>query len=145
MQVYILSASMNYIHDLFLSELLCQWPISWRFGNIIKIFQHSPLGHSEPLHEQYFQMESAPDLQMTIVLTLCLLYKIISTEAISAIAIEVVNKTHTHRHIYTHWMWLFWVRGRLLMSTSWFTSSMKSIERYIYLYIKNLGFDPDNY
>ena len=70
----------------------------WKY---YKVFQHSPLGHSEPLHEQYFQMESAPDLQMTIVLTLCLLYKIISAEAISAIAIEVVNKTHTHRHIHT--------------------------------------------
>ena len=45
-------------------------------------------------------MESAPDLQMIIVLPLYLLYKIISTEAISTIATEVVN-THTHTDTHT--------------------------------------------
>ena len=94
-------------------------------------------------------MESAPDLQMTIVLTLCLLYKIISTEAISAIAIEVVNKTHTHTdtHTHTHTLTVFILsKGSFPhVPPFWFMSSMKSIERYLYLYFKNLGFDPDNY
>ena len=38
---------------------------------------------------------------MIIVSPLYLLYKIISTEAISTIATEVVN-THTHTHTHTH-------------------------------------------
>ena len=45
-------------------------------------------------------MESAPDLQMIIVSPLYLLYKIISTKAISTIATEVVN-THTHTDTHT--------------------------------------------
>lgn len=44
---------------------------------------------------QCFQMESAPDLQMTIVLTSCLPYKMIFTDAISAIAMEAIKKRNT--------------------------------------------------
>ena len=88
-------------------------------------------------------MESAPDLQMTIVLTLCLLYKIISTEAISAIAIEVVNKTHTQTHTLSV---VILSKGSFPhVPPFWFMRNMKLIERYLYLYFKNLGFDPDNY
>lgn len=42
-----------------------------------------------------FQMETAPDLQMTIVLSTALLNKIISTMATSAIAIESIRKRNT--------------------------------------------------